>query len=485
MAKPVTVVAALVAGLALWVGGGEIVRRVGARDLPMLPELAHASPLIASQLRQLDRAARVTPRSAEAVGALAIAYHANLFAAEARQAYASAARRAPSDWRWPYYLALTAEERGETTQVVEHLEAALGIEPHLPLAWFRLGEAEFKRGRFDEAGAALARVLAITSGVPGDGSARLEAGSRRSPVSAYASTTLARVALQKGDAATARSILEHVVANEGRQWGPAFRLLADACRQTADVRAATRALEAADRLPAYVPPPDPLVDRLGQVSRNSAFLLKYAAIATRAHDPTAREFLTRRAFEFDPDNPAVIFEMGTLLQAMGRHEEALAQYQRHRTLMPGQPQTDVQIGRCLADLNRLQEAEATLRGPAARGDATAEFNLGEVLDRQDRVEEARRHYERAIAINPFHARAFNNLGILAARRGRLNDALALFEKAAVAAPGDADMQNNLGAALVQSGRVEEARRAFERAIAIEPGHQDARRNLAQVVNTRE
>ena len=40
----------------------------------------------------------------------------------------------------------------------------------------------------------------------------------------------------------------------------------------------------------------------------------------------------------------------------------------------------------------------------------ARYNLGSDLFRQDRWDEARAHYERALAIDPFHVRAMNNLG---------------------------------------------------------------------------
>jgi tetratricopeptide (TPR) repeat protein len=459
------IVAGIAVALVSWFIGVELVRRANARDLPALPDLSHAPSAVAAYLPGVDRAARDNPRSADALGALAMAYHANLFPAQAEAAYALAALRAPADWRWPYSMALLAEDRGDTSAVVTRLSAALVIDPNLPVALFRLGDAEFKRSGFDAAGAAFSRV-------------------HGGPIAPYAALGLARVALQRGDAAAARKILDSAVAGDARRFGSAYRLLAEACRQLGDAAAAARALAMAERLGAYVPPPDPIVETLARGSRHSAFLLKYAALAARARDLQTREYLTRRAYEFDPDNPVVVFEMGTLLQAMGRPGDALAQYERHRVLAPGELQTEVQIGRCLADLDRLPEAEAILRRAVARGDAVAEFNLGEVLDRQERLDEARQHYERAIALNRFHARSYNNLGILAARRGRLAEALAFFDQAGTAAPSDADVQNNRGAVLIQAGRLDEAERAFERALELDPAHRDARQNLDRLISAR-
>ncbi len=89
-------------------------------------------------------------------------------------------------------------------------------------------------------------------------------------------------------------------------------------------------------------------------------------------------------------------------------------------------------------------------------DAAAEFNLGTVLDQQDRWDEARAHYEQALAINPFHTRAMNNLGAGLDRRGDTAAALRLFERAIAIAPDAADLHVNYGTALTQARRFDDA-----------------------------
>lgn len=73
-----------------------------------------------------------------------------------------------------------------------------------------------------------------------------------------------------------------------------------------------------------------------------------------------------------------------------------------------------------------------------------------VLDRMGRRDEARAHYERALALDPESPDAHNNLGI----------------------------------ALAQSGRLAEAVPEFEAALRLNPGHVNARRNLDQVMRMR-
>ena len=112
-------------------------------------------------------------------------------------------------------------------------------------------------------------------------------------------------------------------------------------------------------------------------------------------------------------------------------------------------------------------------------DATAEFNLGTVLDQQDRWDEARVHYERALAIDPFHTRAMNNLAAGLDRHGQSAAALGLFERAIAIAPDTADYYVNYGNALISSRRLDDAIRALATAIGArsafgqrpqQPGH---------------
>ena len=162
-----------------------------------------------------------------------------------------------------------------------------------------------------------------------------------------------------------------------------------------------------------------------------------------------REFLVSRALESNPDDLNVLMEMSALRQAQRRYAEALEYLRRHEGLAPGDHHTLVQQGRLLADLGRPGEAEAVLRRAVLVRDATAEFNLGTVLDQQDRWAEARVHYERALAIDPFQTRAMNNLAAGLDRHGQSAAALGLFERAIAIAPDTADYYVNYGNALIR------------------------------------
>jgi tetratricopeptide (TPR) repeat protein len=452
-----------------WVVSGAVARRAQAARLPPVPDLSHVSTPVRAQIEEMAAAARARPGAA-ALGALGRAYLGSELIEPAYRAFSAAEAIDASDWQWPWYRALLHEARGDTGGVATALQTVLAANPDLPLGWLKLGDAQLKRGEIDAADTAYRRALGSQTPSP-----LSQPGSRTPPVGAYAGLGLARVALERRDRVGARRQLQQTLAAEP-SFGPAWRLLADVERTDGRAAEAQRALRRASAARAYVPPADPLVDAVLRESRDSAVLLKHAALAARAGDRPWREFLARRAYEFHPQDPDVLMEMATMLQASGRPEEALAFLQRHARIVPGDHHTLTQMGKCLSDLGRHREAEQVLRRVRV-ADAAAAFNLGLALDSQGRWEEARAQYERALSIDRFHVRACNNLGAGLARRGELPRALALLGRALEVAPGDAEVHSNLGNVLQQAGRVPEAIAAYETAIDLDPAYADAYSNL--------
>lgn len=491
-----------VAGTA-WVATGVYTQRTLAASVPALPDLDTLPAAVQTALRDADARARSAP-DATTLGALGRAYHAAQLPDAALAAYLVAEALAPDDWTWTYHRALVLEERNDAATDAA-LERTTTRSPSHGLAWYRLAERRFKQGRLDEAAAAYTRA-ADAAGVepflpPGVVARHTDA------LFAYAQFGLARIALERGDRANAARRVDAALGAAGT-FGPARALR----RQLAEpATVATRAPAAP-----FVPPADPVVDALVASSVHSDLLLKYAGLASRAGDDAWREFLARRALRFNPDDLNVLMEMAAMLQATNRPAEALTFLTRHEALAPGDHHGLVQQGRVLADLDRLTEAEAVLRRATAVRDAAAEYNLGTVLDRQDRWDEARLRYERALAINPFHTRAMNNLGAGLDQRGQTPAAIAWFEKAIAIAPEtgefyvnygsalirarriddavqalttavtltprDANAYNNLGIALASQGQLEPARNAFGRALEINPRHPNARDNFERVTS---
>jgi tetratricopeptide (TPR) repeat protein len=463
-------VALLAAGGAAWVGAGALARRLQASQLPDLPDLTTFASAVARQIGEAHAAARAEVSAAH-VGALAMVYHASLADAPAQEAYALAERLAPGDARWPYYRGLLYEERGEHAAAREAFARATAIDPAHGFAWFHLAEIAFKQAANDTARVAYVRARDAEPVLPFS-----PAGvTRRTPtaLAAHAEFGLARLRLEDGARDEAHAMLADILRRHPR-FGAARSLLGQLRTGTVVDAIGAAVTSGPDT---FVPPSDPFLDAIVARSQQTDLLLKHAALAGRSGDASWREYLVRRALDVAPDGLDVLMELTSMLQEADRHREALDYLRRAEALAPGDHHVLVEQGRSLSELGRLAEAESILRRAARVRDAAAEYNLGTVLDRMDRWDEARTHYERTLAINPFHARAMNNLAVGLDRRGQTPIALALYARALQADPGNAEVYSNLGSALIGQRRFDEALRALETSLAIEPSAADARNNL--------
>ena len=95
-----------------------------------------------------------------------------------------------------------------------------------------------------------------------------------------------------------------------------------------------------------------------------------------------------------------------------------------------------------------------------------------------RLDEALASYDKAIALKPDYAEAFNNRGIALKELKRLDEALASYDKAIALKPGYADAFNNRGNALKELKLFDEALASFDKAIALKPDSADAYLNRA-------
>ena len=133
---------------------------------------------------------------------------------------------------------------------------------------------------------------------------------------------------------------------------------------------------------------------------------------------------------------------------------------------------------------RADEA-AALAGPAQPGrgasPAEREFIRGLELHRADQLEQALKHYAKAAALDPGHAKAWNNMGVLLRKQAKRKSALACYRRAAALAEADASNQSNLGNVLRDLGLLEEAERHGRRAVELAPDSAGAHHNYGLIL----
>jgi tetratricopeptide (TPR) repeat protein len=464
------VLAALGVGACGWMDRGAA--------LPPLPDLTGQTPAVTAHLRGAYDQATRTPASAAALGALCRAYHADVLFDAAARCY-ERVTELDGDWRWRYGRALIDIELGGAEGLSDRLRAIAGEAPDFAPVWLRLGDAEFKAARYDEAAEAWRRAATLPPPDPsaaGDGPVHVA----EAPIAAYASLGLARVALVTNDPDGARQILERVVAATPA-FGPGFRLLADSYRALGREADAERAVYQAGRRPGFTPFVDPIVDGLTRESRNSTLLLRVASEATLTVNAAWSEYLARRAVEFDPGNPDAVLKVARVLRTLERNEEALGLFQKYLAMVPGDYLGLAHIGSCLSALGRYREAEEHFRRSlAGLDDATTHYNLGLLMSQTGRLPDAEREYRRALALDPAHADARGNLGPLLARMGRAREAAVELRRLVDDDPENVSALTNLGVVLLQQGRANEARVYLERALELAPEMPQAHAALAAI-----
>jgi protein O-GlcNAc transferase len=100
--------------------------------------------------------------------------------------------------------------------------------------------------------------------------------------------------------------------------------------------------------------------------------------------------------------------------------------------------------------------------------ASAHNNRGNALAELQRSVEALASYDNAIAVEPAYVEAWVNRAITLAQFGRFDEALASYDKAAILRAADAAIWYNRGNALKELRRFTEAVASYDRAIALKP-----------------
>jgi len=171
--------------------------------------------------------------------------------------------------------------------------------------------------------------------------------------------------------------------------------------------------------------------------------------------------------------------LGILFGQKGSTAEALNANQNAVKLAPQDAEAHNNLAITLAELKRLDEAQASYKKAIElKSDFPEAYNnRGAVLLELNSLEDARFCFTRAIELKPEFAEAHNHLGLALKHLEQLEEGVESFRRAIALNPEYAAAHNNLGDSLKEIGRVEEAMESFRQALAIEPGLSEAHNNL--------
>ena len=159
---------------------------------------------------------------------------------------------------------------------------------------------------------------------------------------------------------------------------------------------------------------------------------------------------------------------------------------RHRRVVLGGLATVILVGlifcaRAQTSYWRNSESLWTHTLACTSGNVEAHNNLGSVLLKMGRVDEAIAQYQQALQIKPDNAEVHNNLGNVLLQKGQVDEAIVHYQKTLQIKPDSAEAHNNLGNALLQKGRVDEAIAQYQKTLQIKPDSAGACYNLGNVL----
>ena len=188
----------------------------------------------------------------------------------------------------------------------------------------------------------------------------------------------------------------------------------------------------------------------------------------------------RKAAELDPSDYFVRNNMGATLADVGMQleSEARALYQEGRALIAQELVDDAKIkmdrSQELAGEAQAKYAEAAEQFRASihlrPGDAWGYSNLGRVLGRMGRPDEAIEQLEKAKAVDPTAADVYVALATLQAQQREFGDAAANYRQAITVDRSFVNAYIGLGLCLIDLREPDEAVRVLEEAERIEPGN---------------
>ena len=326
--------------------------------------------------------------------------------------------------------------KNDREQAIKAFNETLRLNPRAVSAQLELSRLELAGGRVDTSVQLAEQAL---KNAPGNADARLalvrsltarrdvrraqselQALTKQYPNSTAVQTQAGIVAAMKGDTSGASKALTRALELDQNNLEALSVLI------SLDLAAKNRA-SAVSRIDA----------RLARTPNDPAVLLLAARTYARAGDLAKSEQLLRKTVEVDASNFDAYSMLGRLYISQQRLDEALAEFQ---ALTKRQPRP-----------------------------VQAHTVAGVILEAQNKPQEARKHYEQALALDPDMPVAANNLAWMFAETGEnLDLALQLAQAATRRLPNNPAIQDTLGWIYYKKGLAALAIAPFQKSIELDP-----------------
>ncbi|MEE3278680.1 MAG: tetratricopeptide repeat protein [Pseudomonadota bacterium] len=433
-------------------------------EIPEIPT-DHMEAAVAQLIHATRADLGKEPYSAKAWGQLGMVSHAHGLIQPAIDCYRQAAKRDPSDYRWPYLIA-TALRNSSGNQAIAHFTKAFELNPNDYALVIAYADSIFRNGQYRKAQDLYKVAIQIDDN------------------QGFGLIGLARIAYVNNDLIAAERDLQ-----KASQIDPNNREIYTLLAQVQMGLGADDAAKTAELLARTYPHAGilhaPIVEAMRSLGETADAFLARGKRMTQLGDYQSaeaafREVLARRSgLAFDYGN------LGNVLARQGKYVEALEFFEDGLALNPDDIEilsnqslalmSDAQLDRAEKSLIRAIELDPNY--------GHAHFNLGVLRYRQSNYGDAVEHFNNALSANPSLTQAYLNLGTTHVAMGKFQAAIEVWKKLERIQPDNADLVFNMGLAWLRLGQDAQASSALQKALDLNPSNQQAANLLIRLLAT--
>ena len=409
--------------------------------IPQIPDISsHPKELsVALEEAQQETLSPSKKEIVDGIAQLGRLYHANGYQQEAMACWEILSDQDSKNALWPYFIADLSRLSGDESNMRPMLEAAAELAPDYSPAWLKLGNIYFSEGAFEDAKRCYEKRLELQTGDPYAAVALARIALREEDQD-VAKRWLRKATRWSPKLPTAHNLFARLLTAEGDEKG--------AAKQRWLGTSAGRFREAPDpwidELTRYCYNIEQLLtlgsidfqtlhDDYGQTYFERA--IELAPQNPEPYEALGRVFLekgesqkAREVFEKGlekPGAPATLYvRLTEAFRLLDQPNEALRTTQLGLESMPNDPDLHIALGTVLDDLGRYDEAIIAFE--AAMTDiehsAKANLNLALVMEHSDQKEKAYDYLYKALELQPNYPQVLAELGALELDAWRLDSA---------------------------------------------------------------
>jgi len=187
----------------------------------------------------------------------------------------------------------------------------------------------------------------------------------------------------------------------------------------------------------------------------------------------------------EPNHADALHILGDIACARGQYDRAIGLYEQSiASKGKNSYKSHNNIGLVLEKQGKIDEAIAHYRKAISIDpkQGALHSNLGKTLYRQGKIAEAIACWQRALGLRPDDPKAHNNLGMALERQLEYDRAIEHFQQALACKPDDAEAYDNLGRVKEKQGKYSEAMAYYQQALALDPNRADIHNKIAYVLD---